>query len=87
MARMRSTCAARWLTVADVIAILRELYPGAALDAAGPPVPIAPELPDSEHRSRAGPAAAHRACVKGWRSRPASPTKARSLSLDRPDWR
>ena len=42
------------VAVADVIAILRELYPGAALDAAGPPVPIAPELPDTNTESVLG---------------------------------
>ncbi|WP_158747816.1 NAD(P)-dependent oxidoreductase [Acidisphaera sp. L21] len=34
--------------VAEVIAILTAMFPKAVLDAAGPPVPIAPELPRSD---------------------------------------
>ena len=41
--------------MAEVIAALRGLYPGAVLDAAGPPVPIAPELPESDVASVLGP--------------------------------
>lgn len=43
------------VTVAEVIEVLRDLCPGAVLDAAGPPVPIAPDLPDSDPEAVLGP--------------------------------
>lgn len=42
-------------SVETVMGILRDLFPGAVLDAAGPPVPIAPDLPDSDPERVLGP--------------------------------